>query len=799
MPSLELTFLGTGTSQGVPVIGCDCAVCLSEDPRDNRTRTSVLVKTPDAHFVIDTTPDFRTQCLREGVKRLDAALFTHAHTDHIMGFDDMRRFCELEDRKMPVYAAPATMEQLRNCYRYAFDEPQPWKNYLRLDPRPIQGPFELGTTTIVPVDLPHGKINTIGFVLYRRGEKLLAYFTDCASVPDAAMKAAEGAEILVLDALREAPHPTHMNFEQAFEAARLINPQRTYFIHLCHDVSHARKETELSENHFLAYDGLKIRAGGVMKKRDCLLLLVAGLCSLGVSGSALAASPEENAASTVVIYNLNVPEAKNLADFYCSARSIDEAQEIGVIAPVTEEISRTDYDTLIATPIREEMIQRGYWLVFRDVQNHPQVTASRIHYAALIRGMPLKISGSTNSYPGDNSQLQPAPFGSCNAASVDSELSVLGLFTSQISGVLNNPYCVRKGVTNSVSQIPPALLLVSRLDAPTVDAVKSMVTSGIKAEKEGLWGWGYIDLRSIDATGYTEGDQWIKAAGKVMRENGIPVLSDDLPDTFQSGFPITDAAAYFGWYSGNIDGPFSASSFRFVPGAVAAHLHSFSATTLHDPAVGWTGPLIQHGASASVGNVYEPYLVFTTDFGIMENKLLSGCNLAESYYAAQPVLSWMSILVGDPLYRPYVALNDNPESPPLSLWKDYRRIVLDHHGNVLKAAADLGARSRSTGESLYMEALGAAQYDEGALPAAGASFRDAAAVAKDPKIQFRLLLEQARVFEKRGMPERGAALLTKAAPTISDEAQRSLLLSWVARLNPIKVPPPTHKEPSLKK
>ena len=261
MPSLELTFLGTGTSQGIPVIGCDCAVCRSEDSRDNRTRTSVLVKTSDAQFVIDTTPDFRTQCLREGVKRLDAALFTHPHTDHIMGFDDMRRFCEIEDCNMPVYATPTTMEQLRNCFRYAFDEPQPWKIYLRLDPRPIDGTFDLGATTIVPVDLPHGKISTTGFVLYRGGRKLMAYFTDCASVPDVAMEAAMGAEILVLDALRDTPHPTHMNFEQAVEAALLIAPQKTYFIHLCHDVSHARKEIELSRNHFLAYDGLTIRAG----------------------------------------------------------------------------------------------------------------------------------------------------------------------------------------------------------------------------------------------------------------------------------------------------------------------------------------------------------------------------------------------------------------------------------------------------------------------------------------------------------------------------------------------------------
>ena len=154
-----------------------------------------------------------------------------------------------------------------------------------------------------------------------------------------------------------------------------------------------------------------------------------------------------------------------------------------------------------------------------------------------------------------------------------------------------------------------------------------------------------------------------------MRHYGIPVLTDDLPDTIQPGFPVMDAAAYFGWYSENIDGPFADPFFQFVPGAVAAHLHSFSATTLHDPNKGWSGPLIQHGASASVGNVYEPFLAFTTDFATMESQLLAGNNLADSYYAAQPVLSWMSILVGDPLYRPYACFAEaDSTSPSKSVW-----------------------------------------------------------------------------------------------------------------------------------
>jgi hypothetical protein len=273
-----------------------------------------------------------------------------------------------------------------------------------------------------------------------------------------------------------------------------------------------------------------------------------------------------------------------------------------------------------------------------------------------------------------------------------------------------------------------------------------------------------------------------------MRRSGIPVITDDLPDTFQSGFPITDAAAYYGWYSENIDGPFADPFFHFIPGAVAAHLHSFSATTLHDPLKGWTGPLIQHGASASVGNVYEPYLPFTTDFGVMAGALLAGSNLVESYYRAQPVLSWMSVLVGDPLYRPYACFSEpDSTSPTNSVWTDYRRIILSHNGDVLQSAGDLIARAQQGGQSLYIEALGAAQMDAGVLPAAEASFRDAGAIAKDPTIQFRLYLEQARAIEKQGDPMRGAALLRQGLLRFTTSAQRGLLLTWIARMDPIKL------------
>lgn len=510
-----------------------------------------------------------------------------------------------------------------------------------------------------------------------------------------------------------------------------------------------------------------------------------------------AATPAEDAAATVVIYNANDPDAKGLADFYCDARGIDPSHQIPLATPTIEEISRSDYDASIAGILREEFIKRGYWMVTKDMMNRSIVIATKVRYAVLIRGIPLKIK-ECGDYPGD-SRVQPAPVGTVNAASVDSELSVLGLFSPQISGVINNPVCnnAARSIFNPLP--PPSLLFVARLDAPTVDEVKTMVLNGIKAEKEGLWGWGYIDLRSITSAGYVQGDNWIREAGAAMRRNGIPVISDDLPDTFQAGFPITDAAAYYGWYSENIDGPFADPFFRFVPGAVAAHLHSFSAVTLHDPLKGWTAPLILHGAGASVGNVYEPYLSFTTDFGTMASTLLSGADLAEGYYAAQPVLSWMSVLVGDPLYRPYACFSEaDSTSPSKSVWTDYRRIILSHNGDVLQSAADLIARAQQGGQSLYIEALGAAQMDAGVLPAAEASFRDAAALANNNAVQFRLLLEQARAIEKQGDGLRGAALLRQGLIRFTSSSQRGILLAWIARMDPIKPAPSSFPAPSPK-
>ena len=169
MADFQVTFLGTGTSQGVPMIACDCPVCSSPDPRDQRTRSSLYIETPECAFVVDTGPDFRAQCLREIVARVDAVVLHPPHTDHIMGFDDLRRFCDLQaDHKMPIYASPETMADIQRVFRFAFDGTAKFPGYIRPEPHLVTGPFQIGGTRITPLPVPHGRIMVNGYLFERR-------------------------------------------------------------------------------------------------------------------------------------------------------------------------------------------------------------------------------------------------------------------------------------------------------------------------------------------------------------------------------------------------------------------------------------------------------------------------------------------------------------------------------------------------------------------------------------------------------------------------------------------------------
>ena len=248
-----MTFLGTGTSAGVPMIGCRCAVCQSTDPKDTRLRPSIHVDVPGrASILVDTTPDFRQQALTSGLEQIDAVLFTHSHADHILGLDDIRRFNWVQGGPIPCYATPATWADIRLTFHYAFDGAQRKGGGIpRLDVREIDGPFAVNGVRIVPVPLWHGDAPILGF---RFGS--FAYLTDCNRLDDAAWGVVDGVETLVIDALRDKPHPTHFTVEEALVAIARIQPTRAFMTHMSHDLGHAATSARLPAGVNLAYDGL---------------------------------------------------------------------------------------------------------------------------------------------------------------------------------------------------------------------------------------------------------------------------------------------------------------------------------------------------------------------------------------------------------------------------------------------------------------------------------------------------------------------------------------------------------------
>jgi len=249
----RVTFLGTGTSHGVPMIGCSCATCRSSDPRDRRLRPSIYLDVDRrTRILVDTSTDLRQQALAHGITRVDAVLYTHAHADHVLGLDELRRFNVLQNAPIPCYADARTWEALKRTFFYVFDGmARPGGGIPQLEPREIAGPFEIDGIGIVPVRVLHGRTPVLGF---RFGA--FAYLTDCSAIPDESWALVQGVDTLVIDALRDRPHPTHFTVAEALAAVERIAPRRAYFTHMCHDLPHAATCARLPRGVELAYDGL---------------------------------------------------------------------------------------------------------------------------------------------------------------------------------------------------------------------------------------------------------------------------------------------------------------------------------------------------------------------------------------------------------------------------------------------------------------------------------------------------------------------------------------------------------------
>jgi uncharacterized protein (TIGR03790 family) len=511
--------------------------------------------------------------------------------------------------------------------------------------------------------------------------------------------------------------------------------------------------------------------------------------------SALAEKPL--APATIVIFNKDVPESAELAKFYAQKRGIDRDHLIGLSISRTEEINRDEYDGMIRNPLRAIFKERGWWKLNEPRGGPVTVMSNSIRFVAVIKGVPLKIRQAAD-YPGDKPGVPP--LANRNDASVDSEIAALGGFSNQISGPLPNPYFQSyRSMTEAESS---AMLLVCRLDAPQAATVRRMITDAVETEKTGLWGRAYIDGAHNSSNGLDLGDRWLAQARDQLHKVGVPLIFEDTPDVFPASYPMTDCALYYGWYSERMVGPFTQPDFQFPPGAIAVHIHSFSASTLHDENANWAGPLLSKGAAATIGNVYEPYLQLTAHLDVFNDRLLHGFTFAESAYMASPVLSWMSVMVGDPLYRPYAAwlgLDEKGAEKQSNDWSAYHDFAVKNGSlgadEYRAAAKRFAVRTRN---APMLEDIGLLEADAKNYVGASGCFDLARTLYTKRDDILRAVLYEADALGKQNKAKRGLDLIRTVLRIAPDAPAASLLKKMEMELRATKpaAPAPSPRRPN---
>lgn len=363
-------------------------------------------------------------------------------------------------------------------------------------------------------------------------------------------------------------------------------------------------------------------------------------------------------AQVVVVYNAASTRSEQCARAYCARRSIPARQCVGLKGlKKGQDITRREFDTLLRYPLMQ-IAQRNSW----QLPATPGRGLKPVLAMVLMPDMPLRVQ--EENVPG---KVQGIPMQ--NRASVDSELMLLGA-NYNTTGPLNNPFFNKD---ESLQKAKPPVLAVTRIDAPDDDTIRRMIQFPAEVERRGLWGWTVVDQGGP----YAEGDKYFTAIAGLAREKGQPLFHEESKSTLAAAFPLMqNTSVYFGWYTNPANGPFNrktAADFRFAPGAVACHLHSFSGTSVKNPDT-WVGALLQRGAAVTTGNVYEPLLAGCMRFDVFYDRLLKGYTVAEAALMATPWLSWQGVVLGDPLYRPFEVLcrNGGPGDNVFVLWRRLR-------------------------------------------------------------------------------------------------------------------------------
>lgn len=406
-----------------------------------------------------------------------------------------------------------------------------------------------------------------------------------------------------------------------------------------------------------------------------ILALGLSLLASGVAGYSAGLGDQ-----VVVIYNSCLPESRGVANYYAEKRAVPSSQVIGFNLSTNEDMSRAEFRDSLQRPLAKWLEDRQLWHIGSQstpaTNDQPArvdwvVRHSKIRYAVLCYGLPLRIESDPTVK--EEAAAKQRPEMRRNEAAVDSELALLPLVDEPLplAGPLRNPVY---SFTNSAQLHPTnGVLMVARLDGPSAAIARGLVDKALQAEKDGLWGRAYVDLRGTTEPGYKIGDDWLRNAGEICRRLGFETVFDEKPETFPAGFPLSQIAIYMGWYAENACGPFAQTTVEFMPGAFAYHLHSFSASTVRSTTTGWVGPFLAKGATATMGCVFEPYLPGTPEMAVFIARFVFyGMTFGEAAYACQPVLSWQTTVVGDPLYHPF---GQDPDQLQARLEREHSKLL----------------------------------------------------------------------------------------------------------------------------
>ncbi|HVV00457.1 MAG TPA: TIGR03790 family protein [Verrucomicrobiae bacterium] len=395
--------------------------------------------------------------------------------------------------------------------------------------------------------------------------------------------------------------------------------------------------------------------GSRLRKWPILLLWL--ISSAAAPLPARGASPGDE---VILIYNKETPGSREVAEHYAKKRHVPAGQILGLSLPTTEDISRVEFRDQLQKPLAKWLANNNLWRIgsnFVDATtNHParvvwKVNRSKIRYAVLCYGVPLRIPDDPNVKEAGLDKIIPQM--RSNGAAVDSELALLPMIEDNVP--LHGPLANWAfSATNEAALHPTnGLLLVTRLDAPSVKIANALVDKAMEAETNGMWGRAYFDLRDTTEPGFKMGDDWLRAAADICKHSGFETVIDNKPGTFPSTFPMSQIGIYMGWYAQDVCGPLAQPEVEFMPGAFGYHLHSYSACTVRSATQAWVGPMLAKGVTITMGTVAEPYLGGTPQVAVFISRLLAGFSFGEAAYAGQSVLSWQTTVIGDPLYRPF--------------------------------------------------------------------------------------------------------------------------------------------------